>query len=831
MNTKKNGRKKTKKKGCSKKQNYIIHQRTKDNIARVRDKKTNIVVNLSDRILTLTEEAVLNKGLNFCVTSENPKPFFKKLISEVDNVIRTLQIKYMFANREAGAIEKFTGNPNWNPPASHRNVALDGYGSFLKQNIKNIVVKNKTKQNISKIERAALNSLKSDKNILIMKADKGGSVCVVNTNSYKEKMLDMLSDSKTYTITDNVDLKQSKEEVDKLFNFLYHQGFISKRQHRHFLQNRAKLPVLYGLPKIHKLNWPLRPICSQIDSPTYKLSKFVDYLLTTAEKSIPNLLQDTTRFLQLLKTLAPTTENTILFTIDVTSLYTVLPHKMVVDYVVEMYEETLENWAQYTPELKPVTGNTLKRMIKIILSQTFFQFDDKIYIQKLGITMGSSASVKLANITLHKHLIKIIKMYSGTLPNIQLRLIDDVFGTFSGTETELLDFVAHLNNSHDTIKFTIDHSKVQIPFLDTLVYIENQTIKTKLYKKATDNKQYLHFNSEHPQHMKKSIPYAQAVRYKRIIEDEDVLKEELMKLRDNFTSRLYPLRTIQTAIDKVAILKREDLIQYKTKIENNWNFTAFVLTFNNALVNNKDCNIYKLISESWNNLITTAPELTNMNLPKIVFQKCQTINSILVSSVFPPPRWNISPRTPNGILENNNEIALLAPTIYRCTRCTSKRCLTCDNILATSRFYSTNSKNYYNLSTDMNCDSENVIYLVTCNLCGLQYVGETGMKLRDRITVHRSCIKTRKATPLGIHFNSKGHSVTDMQIVTIEQLPNNNNYQRKTRELFWQLTLDTVFPRGLNAYPVNNPHFRDLKITKVTDLEMLWTYFCNDDSE
>ena len=75
-----------------------------------------------------------------------------------------------------------------------------------------------------------------------------------------------------------------------------------------------------------------------------------------------------------------------------------------------------------------------------------------------------------------------------------------MFGTFPGTQ--LSKFIAHLNNSHDTIKLTIDHSNVQIPVLETLVYIENQTIKIQLYKKATDNKQYLHFNSEHPQHMK-----------------------------------------------------------------------------------------------------------------------------------------------------------------------------------------------------------------------------------------------------------------------------------------------------------------------------------------
>ena len=86
------------------------------------------------------------------------------------------------------------------------------------------------------------------------------------------------------------------------------------------------MPIFYGLPKIHKNDVPLRPIVSQIDSPSYKINKFLDYILTTAEKEIPFLLQDTTRFLQYVNELDNFTQHKpILFTIDVISLYTVLP--------------------------------------------------------------------------------------------------------------------------------------------------------------------------------------------------------------------------------------------------------------------------------------------------------------------------------------------------------------------------------------------------------------------------------------------------------------------------------------------------------------------------
>ena len=182
----------------------------------------------------------------------------------------------------------------------------------------------------------------------------------------------MLSDSITYSKIVRIDLIQKKSEVDAIINNLCENNFISKRQKKFLSNFSPKMPVFYGLPKIHKKDVPLRPIVSQIDSPSYKINKFLDYILTTAEKEIPYLLQDTTKFLQyinkldILKQVKP-----ILFTIDVTSLYTVLPHDMCVDYVTEMYVETLDKWNKYTHDIKPINVDSLVNILRVILNQSF----------------------------------------------------------------------------------------------------------------------------------------------------------------------------------------------------------------------------------------------------------------------------------------------------------------------------------------------------------------------------------------------------------------------------------------------------------------------------
>ena len=68
--------------------------------------------------------------------------------------------------------------------------------------------------------------------------------------------------------------------------------------------------------------------------------------------------------------------------------------------------------------------------------------------------------------------------------------------------------------------------------------------------------------------------------------------------------------------------------------------------------------------------------------------------------------------------------------------------------------------------------SENVIYLVQCNRCNLQYIGETKRQLKDRFNEYRRAVdKTSiksKPTIVSEHFLShSNHSYTDMQLIPL----------------------------------------------------------------
>ena len=67
------------------------------------------------------------------------------------------------------------------------------------------------------------------------------------------------------------------------------------------------------------------------------------------------------------------------------------------------------------------------------------------------------------------------------------------------------------------------------------------------------------------------------------------------------------------------------------------------------------------------------------------------------------------------------------------------------------------TKTEYQIRTDLNCDSVNEVYLITCNLYKKQYVEQTQNQLRIRTVCHKYDIRHEVNTPVANHFNLPGH--------------------------------------------------------------------------
>ena len=106
---------------------------------------------------------------------------------------------------------------------------------------------------------------------------------------------------------------------------------------------------------------------------------------------------------------------------------------------------------------------------------------------------------------------------------------------------------------------------------------------------------------------------------------------------------------------------------------------------------------------------------------------------------------------------------------------------------------------------NISCRSSNLIYCITCDRCGIQYVGQTSLRLKDRFQKHYYVVDKRDTThSVGNHYSHHTHEgVDDMTISVLEYIKRAPKSPaaatiRDRIELKWIHLLRTCAPQGLN---------------------------------
>ena len=200
------------------------------------------------------------------------------------------------------------------------------------------------------------------------------------------------------------------------------------------------------------------------------------------------------------------------------SLYTNID----IDQGLTIFEEELEKANQSRP-----TPTTLSCLLEKVLKLNNFTFNGEHYIQIKGTAMGTRVAPNFANVYMGRLEHKFV--YQTQWANwliMWVCFIDDIFLIWKGDKDSLIDFLDYPNNVVPSIKFTHEILTDSVNFPDTTVLKDGQCyINTDVYQKPTDTHPYLHWTSAHPPHLKRSIPYSQALRLRRICSSKDNTKE------------------------------------------------------------------------------------------------------------------------------------------------------------------------------------------------------------------------------------------------------------------------------------------------------------------
>ena len=385
--------------------------------------------------------------------------------------------------------------------------------------------------------------------------------------------------------------------------------------------------------------------------------------------------------------------------------------------------------------------------------------------------MGTKMAPNYANLFMFELESKILEN-SDLKPKLWLRYIDDIWMIWQHGERELLIFRDYINDIHPTIKFTMEYSNQKMHFLDVMVTNNNGLLSTSLYTKPTDAHLYLSFDSCHPYTQKKSIPYSQALRIRRICSDIGEFNRHTDHLKHYLLARKYPILLIDEAISKARAIDRQSLLYPDPRSTDDPTFTA-VTTYHPD-------NPFKstIIKQHWDILATHGDTLHIFNSKlNIAYKRTRSLRDILVSSRFKS----------------------ITPTyIHIGSHPCNKPCVTCPYFVRKTHFMSTSTRIKYKIKQNINCQSHSCIYVIECTKCHKQYVGQTSQTINQRFYGHRQDIRDNNEKTLPRHIHSECPN-SDVIIYGIQRFHTNEHILRTTTEAAWIQVLTTIRPAGLNT--------------------------------
>jgi hypothetical protein len=142
----------------------------------------------------------------------------------------------------------------------------------------------------------ALLALKKDSERVVLSADKGNCVVVMDKHDYGEKALSLLNDRNTYSILKSDPTGKTQRVLNAKSLLLRKSNIISKATYDKLYSSDGLSPRFYGLPKIHKPEIPLRPIVSFVNSPTYGVSSFLAKILSPVVGNTENTVKNSFHF-------------------------------------------------------------------------------------------------------------------------------------------------------------------------------------------------------------------------------------------------------------------------------------------------------------------------------------------------------------------------------------------------------------------------------------------------------------------------------------------------------------------------------------------------------
>ncbi|XP_065198337.1 uncharacterized protein LOC135829882 [Sycon ciliatum] len=496
--------------------------------------------------------------------------------------------------------------------------------------------------------------------------------------NYVAKCSSLLEDCNSYE-----KLEMTPEKLDdttKAFLKEHINGKIPKKLEDAVNPSYSRMPHFYGLPKDHKEDLPVRPVVSCCDGPTSNLSVLMERILNQLLRFVPSHLASTLACIQELTKHKKLNEDYLLVSLDVVGLYSNIPIADAIEAATTLLEEHREDVDMLGLSVKDVQDT-----LQFILTNNIFEFDNQQYRQLKGITMGNHLAPPLAIIFMSA--LENAALSSAEFqPCIFKRYIDDIIMLWRHGRAALSRFVAHLNNQHPFITFTITHSDNDtrsIDFLDLTLSVSPEcTLEWELFVKPSHSGVHLSFLSSVPLSTKRAVAVNQCRRAISNGSTEAGRGAGIQKITALLEANDYPDREIQRAVKTAKKPNRGKMNPWKKP-----NKSILKLPFiNDALA----ARVSRRVRQY-------SPDV------RLVFTSGPSLKRRLVRSSFG------TRMCPRDVQRAKVKRGPGRPMV----------CRACDADVKSSE-----------------CLTKNVVYCMSCTLCEELYVGETERPVRERFKEH-----------------------------------------------------------------------------------------------
>ena len=226
-------------------------------------------------------------------------------------------------------------------------------------------------------------------------------------------------------------------------------------------------------------------------------------------------------------------------------------------------------------------------------------------------------------------------------------------------------------------------------------------------------------------------------------------------LKSKLLRRKYPENLIDSAINKARTIDRRALLESKNK-QNDKNIVPFCVTYHPNLV--RISKIIKINSAILAENPLTTHILNNRLLT--AFRRGDSLRNILVRSDI-------------------RKIEKKKKGAYPC----KNKCKICKYIQPSLSVKNRDGSYEFKINSYLDCNTISLVYLISCNLCSIQYIGQTGNSLKERMYGHLNDIANHNEyKPVSAHFSSNNHSVNNVTITPLLRTPHNINERLRYEE-------------------------------------------------